>query len=115
MGLRQQVEQEARAARRAAAGLTDAAVTGALERAAGLVLERREAILRANAADCAAAQGRVDAGTLDRLRLDNARLESLARQVEATARVEPLEREVSSRTLPNGLVVSERRIPIGVV
>jgi len=33
--------------------------------------------------------------------------------VEATAALEPLEREVGTRTLPNGLVVHERRIPIG--
>ena len=33
----------------------------------------------------------------------------------ATAALEPLEREIGSRTLDNGLVVTERRIPIGVV
>jgi glutamate-5-semialdehyde dehydrogenase len=39
----------------------------------------------------------------------------MAAQVEATARLGPLEREISTRTLANGLVVSERRVPIGVV
>src|SRR5205823_14002186 len=62
-----------------------------------------------------AAENRVDTGTLDRLRLDDTRLESIAQQVEATANVEPLEREIGSRTLENGLRVTERRIPIGVV
>jgi len=115
MELREQVAQEALAARRAAPGLSDAAVTDALERAAALVREGRSAILEANASDCRAAECRVDEGTLDRLRLDDTRLEAIARQVAATATVEPLEREIGSRTLANGLVVSERRIPIGVV
>jgi len=36
-------------------------------------------------------------------------------QVGARAALEPLEREIGSRTLANGLVVSEHRIPIGTV
>jgi gamma-glutamyl phosphate reductase len=52
---------------------------------------------------------------LDRLRLDDARAEALARQLEATAGLPPLEREAGSWTLANGLRVSERRVPIGTV
>ena len=114
-GLRESVEEEAREARRAAASLTDEAVASALEGAAALVRERRTEILAANAADCEAAVGRIDEGMLDRLRLDDARVESLAEQVEAVAEIEPLEREIGSWTLENGLRVSERRIPIGTV
>src|SRR4029077_6035402 len=43
----------------------------------------------------------------------DARVEGLARQLEAMAGIEPLAREVDAWTLPNGLRVSERRIPIG--
>ena len=114
-GLRESVESEAREARRAAASLTDEAVASALEGAAALVRERRAEILAANEADCEAAAGRIDEGMLDRLRLDDARVESLAEQVEAVAGIEPLEREIGSWTLENGLRVSERRIPIGTV
>ena len=39
----------------------------------------------------------------------------MAGQVEATAALEPLGAGDRRRTLANGLVVSERRIPIGVV
>src|SRR6266516_1323553 len=74
-----------------------------------------EEILEANAADCEAAAGRLDEGMLDRLRLDDKRVQGLAAQVEAVAAVEPLEREIDSWTLANGLEVSERRIPIGTV
>jgi len=42
-------------------------------------------------------------------------MDALERQLVATAGLDPLEREITSRTLENGLVVSERRIPIGVV
>jgi glutamate-5-semialdehyde dehydrogenase len=114
-GLRESVEEEAREARRAAANLTDEAVASALRGAAALVRERRMEILAANAADCRAAAGRIDEGMLDRLRLDDARVESLAEQVQAVAEIEPLEREIGSWTLENGLQVSERRIPIGTV
>ncbi len=115
MTLIEQIEQEARAAGEAAPHLRDDAVAAALETAAAILRERRSDVLAANRADGEAAAGRLDEGTLDRLRLDDARLDLLANQVEATAALEPLEREVGTRTLPNGLVVSERRIPIGTV
>jgi glutamate-5-semialdehyde dehydrogenase len=95
--------------------LTDGAVGEALSAAAALVRERRAEILAANAADCEAAQGRLDEGMLDRLRLDAGRVEALAEQVQAVAAIAPLEREIASWTLQNGLRVSERRIPIGAV
>ncbi len=113
--LRALVEAEAAEAGRALAALTDESVTAALERAASLVRERRAEILLANEADCAAAAGKLDEGTLDRLRLDERRVDALAAQAEAMATLPPLEREIGSRTLENGLVVSERRIPIGAV
>jgi glutamate-5-semialdehyde dehydrogenase len=111
----EQIEQEARAAGEAAPHLRDDAVAAALGEAAAVLRERRRNVLAANGADVESAAGRFDEGTLDRLRLDDARLDALAGQVEATAALEPLEREIGSRTLANGLVVSERRIPIGTV
>jgi glutamate-5-semialdehyde dehydrogenase len=113
--LRELIEQEARAASDAVPALRDDLVSEALRHAGVLVRERRAALLRANTADVDTASGRLDEGTLDRLRLDDARVEGLARQIEAMAEIEPLEREAGSWTLPNGLRVSERRIPIGTV
>jgi glutamate-5-semialdehyde dehydrogenase len=113
--MREQIEQEARAAGEAAPHLQDDAVAAALAEAAAILRQRRGEVLAANEADVEAAAGRLDEGTLDRLRLDDVRLDSLADQVDATAVLEPLEREVGTRTLPNGLIVSERRIPIGTV
>src|SRR5262245_4505508 len=113
--LREELEGEAREAKRAVSELTDDRVAEALVAAGALVRERRAEIIAANAADCEAAADRLDEGMLDRLRLDEARVESLAEQVEAVAAIAPLERGISSRTLENGLRVSERRIPIGTV
>ena len=115
MEIREQVEQEAIEANRASASLNDEAVAAALGEAAALVRERSAAVLAANEADCEAAAGRLDEGTLDRLRLGAARVETLAEQVEAMAAIEPLEREIDAWTLANGLEISECRIPIGTV
>ena len=112
--LQDAVEREAAAAHEAVPKLTDAAVTAALALAAERIGERRGAILEANAADLAGAPN-LDAGALDRLRLDEPRLDGIASQLRELSALPPLEREIDSWRLPNGLDVSERRIPIGVV
>jgi glutamate-5-semialdehyde dehydrogenase len=113
--LRELVRREAAEAGLAAAHLRDDAVDDVLTAAARLVRERARELLTANAADVEAATGRLDEGTLDRLRLDEARVGALSDQVGAMAAIPPLDRELESWTLPNGLEVSERRIPIGTV
>ena len=94
----QLVETEARAAREAPAALSDEPSQRRWPRAA-LADERREHLLRANAADLEAAQDRLDAGALDRLRLDERRRRALADQVASMAALQPLELEESSWTL----------------
>ena len=93
--------------------LTDDAVATALSLAAGRISTQSERVLAANEADVAAAE--LDEGALDRLRLDPGRLAAIAAQLDELAALPPLERRVTEWTLPNGLEVSERRIPIGVV
>ena len=109
------VEREALAARGALGTLTNERVDRALARSVELLAERSAEILAANEADLAAAGGRLDAGALDRLRLDDGRLETIAAGIRATAALAPIERELRSWRLPNGIEVSERLIPIGVV
>ena len=115
MDLRELVRLEAVEAGRALPSLTDEAVSEALRTAAALVREQAPAVLAANAADVEAATGSLDEGTLDRLRLDDARIEALADQVGGMAEIPGLEREIAAWTLANGLAVSELRIPIGTV
>jgi glutamate-5-semialdehyde dehydrogenase len=112
--LQDSVAREAAAAHEAVPRLADAAVTAALALAADRVAQRSGEILAANEEDVAGAGG-LDAGALDRLRLDEPRLEAIAAQLRDLAALPPLERELGSWRLPNGLDVSERRIPIGVV
>jgi len=114
MSLRDELEREAAAAAAAVPVLKDDAVTDALQRAARLVGERREAIAAASSADVGAAGG-LDPGSLDRLRLDASRIDALAEQLAQLAALPPLERDEDSWQLENGLGVSVRRIPIGAV
>jgi glutamate-5-semialdehyde dehydrogenase len=114
MSLRDEIEREAAAAAAAVPLLKDDAVTDALEHAALLVGERREAIAAANAADVDAAEG-LDPSSLDRLRLDASRIDALAEQLAQLAALPPLERDEDAWQLENGLNVSVRRIPIGAV
>src|SRR5436309_5880478 len=107
------VAREASDAAEAVTQLSDEGATAALAVAAELLAERSAGVLAANRADLDAAD--LDAGALDRLRLDDVRLAAIGDQLRAMAELPALEREVASWTLPNGLLVSERRIPIGVV
>ncbi|HVC86300.1 MAG TPA: aldehyde dehydrogenase family protein [Gaiellaceae bacterium] len=109
------IRGEAQEARAAAALLRDDAVDEALRAAARRLESERRRVLDANAGDVDAAKSRLDEGALDRLALDEARLADIGRQLLAMAAMPPLERDLETWTLQNGLTVSTRRIPIGVV
>ncbi len=104
---------EAEAAHAAVEHLNDDAVAVALRRAAERLAERRADVLTANAEDVAAAA--LDEGALDRLRLDEGRVDAIEAQLRELGEAAPLDREIASWTLANGLRVAERRIPIGAV
>ena len=89
----------------------------ALRAAAGALRGRRAALLEANAADMAAARAKGLTGAmLDRLRLDDARLESMARGLEDIAALEdPVGRVLAEWTRPNGLRIARVAVPLGVV
>ena len=110
-----QLEREAREAAAALPFLVDELVELALGEAATLLRQRADDVLAANRADLEAAEGRLDAGALDRLRLGVDRVEAMAEQLRTLSQLPPLERRIGSWTLENGLHVEERRIPIGVV
>jgi glutamate-5-semialdehyde dehydrogenase len=111
--LREQIEREAAAAKRAVPLLADGPVTEALRAASDRVKSKREQILDANRLDVEAAGG-LDAGTLDRMRLDDSRLAALSEQLRFMAEHEPLQRDAEGWSRA-GLRIEERRIPIGVV
>jgi glutamate-5-semialdehyde dehydrogenase len=115
----QAVQAAARAARGAVAELSAApdAVIDAALRAIGERLDSAaDTVLAANALDMRAAEeAGLPAGVRDRLRLDARRLEGMIQQLDILAGVgqEPASRKI--RDLPGGLVLTERRRPVGVI
>ncbi len=118
--LRAQMIAIGRAARGAADELarsSNAARNAALRAAATELRNAREAILRANEQDYAAAEKRgLSAAMLDRLALDDARIEAMAAGVEAIAELpDPLGRVLAEWDRPNGLKIQRISVPLGVI
>ena len=74
------------------------------------------AILEANAADMADAQGHISAVMLDRLRLDEARIRAMAEGVRAAAALpDHTGRALAQLTRPNGMTITKVQVPLGLV
>jgi glutamate-5-semialdehyde dehydrogenase len=112
------LETAARAARAAAAELARAprpVKDHALTAAAAALRARAPEILAANAADLAAAEGLTPAFR-DRLTLDAARVEAMAKGLEEVAALpDPVGRVLAEWTRPNGLLIRRVAQPIGVI
>ncbi len=106
-----------RSAARVLAQATAAQKNAALRVIADAVLQNQSRILPANQLDLA--NGRehgLSEGLLDRLRLDEKRLAALSRAVlEIVALPDPIGDVVRGSTLPNGLSLTQVRVPFGVV
>jgi len=111
------VAHRARAAANVLALATRTGKDTALEAMAVALVENRAAILAANASDVAAAE---DAGTpahlIDRLRLDDSRIEGMAQGLREVAGLpDPVGTVVRGSTLANGLELRQVSVPFGVV
>jgi glutamate-5-semialdehyde dehydrogenase len=113
--------QEIGAAARAAAQELTFAPTAqknrALVAAAQAIRAGREAILSANDNDMRAAVERdLSTALLDRLRLDAARVEAMARGLEEIAQLaDPIGRSLAQWTRPNGMKIERLSVPLGVI
>ncbi len=89
----------------------------ALEAIAVAVERNADRIVPANDLDLAnGRENGLSTGLQDRLRLDDARLGGLASAVrDVAALVDPVGENVRGQTLPNGLKLSQVRVPFGVV
>jgi glutamate-5-semialdehyde dehydrogenase len=89
----------------------------ALTAAAGALRAQLAAILAANAEDMRAAQGAaLSSALLDRLMLDERRVEAMALGLEAIATLpDPIGCVIAQWTRPNGLTISRVRVPLGVI
>ena len=88
-----------------------------LTKIAQLLPERSAEIIAANKLDIQrGVESGLAAGLMDRLRLDEARISALAAAVlELVALADPVGDVVRGRTLPNGLKISQIRVPFGVI
>ncbi len=109
--------QAARRAARALARLSTTVKNQALHAIADGLLARADAIVEANTQDVQAAQ---DAGLaaviIDRLKLNREKLEAIAGDTRDVAALpDPVGEMIDMRTLPNGLQVGRKRVPLGVI
>jgi glutamate-5-semialdehyde dehydrogenase len=107
----------AKAAARKLAFLSTEVKNRALLNIADALIDRLNDILIANKIDYekAKASGMSEA-MLDRLMLSPPRLEGMAEDTKTVAALpDPVGEEFETRTLPNGLQISKRRVPLGVI
>jgi glutamate-5-semialdehyde dehydrogenase len=109
--------QGAKAAGRQIANLTTERKNAALRAIADELMAQAEVILAANTQDIANGRNKgLSDSLLDRLLLNEQRLAALAADARKVAELpDPVGSEMDSRVLPNGLRLSRRRIPLGVV
>jgi glutamate-5-semialdehyde dehydrogenase len=107
----------AREASRALARTDTATKDAALGAIAEALRERAPEILQANERDLSAGrEANIGEALLDRLRLDEKRVEAIATAVEAIVALgDPVGEVIDERRLPNGLQVRKVRVPLGVI
>ena len=107
----------ARAASRALGRLDAADRTRGLKAIAAAIRAAAPAILEANLKDMDAARKKgLDAAMLDRLALDEGRVDGIVAGVEAIAALpDPIGREMARWTRPNGLDFARVAVPLGVI
>ncbi len=115
-----ELEQKAKAAKAASrklAFLSTEVKNKALLNVAEALIDKQSEILAANKIDYeeAKASGMSEA-MLDRLMLSPSRLEAMAQDVKVVAALpDPVGEVFEMRTLPNGLQIGKKRVPLGVI
>ena len=106
-----------KAASRRMAYLSTEAKNKALHNVSDDLLAKKDEILAANQIDYKEAEASgMSAAMLDRLMLNSSRLESIAQDVLAVAALpDPVGEIFDMRTLPNGLQIGRKRVPLGVI
>ena len=106
----------ARQAAHALAQLAPERKVALLNAMADAVAAAAPAVLEANAADLVAAQGTLSPAMIDRLTLDGKRIDGMVRGLRSVAaQRDPVGREISVTTRPNGLAIHKVSVPIGVI
>ena len=112
----QEILMGAKAAARKASALTSELKNATLLKMADALEKGTSDILKANAIDLENATGVLPTVMLDRLRLDEKRILAMAQGIrEVAALPDPIGGVLESNVLPNGLVVTKTRVPLGVI
>jgi glutamate-5-semialdehyde dehydrogenase len=111
------IGQRAAAASRILAQTTTAKKDEALRAIARRIEQEMPAILAANEEDLrAGTQSGISSAMLDRARLDPKRIQTIANSVrEVVQLTDPVGQVLKEWSRPNGLKISKRRVPIGVI
>jgi glutamate-5-semialdehyde dehydrogenase len=109
--------RRAKAAASELARASSEAKNAALKAMADRLRQETATILTANAADVAAAENAGRQGPfLDRLKLDEGRIEAMAQGLEEIARLDdPVGDVIAEWQRPNGLQIARVRVPLGVI
>jgi len=107
----------AKAASRRMAYLSTEIKNQALRNISSDLLAKKDDILAANQSDYKEAEASgMNTAMLDRLMLDSSRLEGIASDVLTVAALpDPVGEVFDMRTLPNGLLIGRKRVPLGVI
>jgi glutamate-5-semialdehyde dehydrogenase len=107
----------AKSAARVLARISTAEKNAALGRIADLLESEQEPVLAANALDLEAGRSAgLEDAFMERLSLSPERLRGIASDTRKVMQLEdPVGEVFDSRTLPNGLLIGRRRVPLGVV
>jgi glutamate-5-semialdehyde dehydrogenase len=119
MDIRSYIEETARKAKAASIALRSVKAeikNKALEAIARAVDGNRRAVIEANAADCEnGTRAGLSKAVLDRILLDDRRIDGIVQSVREIAALEDPVGEVTGVRRPQGFVLEKVRIPIGVV
>ncbi|MPY22748.1 glutamate-5-semialdehyde dehydrogenase [Shewanella psychropiezotolerans] len=113
----QTLGQQAKQASYALAGLNGLQKKALLEAIAAKLNEKSDVIVAANAKDVAAAKDNgLNDAMVDRLLLDESRLNAVITDIDNVINLsDPVGTELESQLLDNGLRLSRRRVPLGVI
>jgi len=116
----EELEEKAKAAKAASrrmAYLSTEVKNKALSNIADDLLAKKDEILVANEIDYKEAEvSGMSAAMLDRLLLTAERIQSMSQDVQAVAALpDPVGEVFDMRTLPNGLLIGKKRVPLGVI
>ena len=111
-----QIGRQAKEASRYVSQLSTSSKNNILCSAAENLLKNKDTILKANELDIKENKDKLNSATLDRLILDNKRIESISNGLEEISKLEdPVGKIIENWLRPNGLKIEKISIPLGVI